>query len=307
MDSYTLLEQLLMPASVNNTVGASLITPMSSTPPVDKPTSPLAPRVEKAEQGRPADARVADELRNPDRQIWDGPDAVLNVVAQYAEMEQLGALHALSPGFARTLDTTPHRAALAIPQLRQDIKAWEDERGQLNSTFVTLHEQPAQNARITSLNKNIVYAEDAIAVAERRRMGESATTLGEERSARAGLLTAALNIFSELESLGLADAPSVLAVQQATENVKKIFDEIQPRIDTLALRPKSIDGHHAFRLTGVGQLPDSSVEQMQALSDGFDWLMRAPDYLQLDDGLKQFCQHLSEQQKFELDVKRRSI
>jgi hypothetical protein len=175
-----------MPVSMNNTVGASPITPMSSTAPVTKPTSALAPRVEQAEQGPPEDARVADQLRNPDRQIWDAPGAVLNVVAQYVDTEQLGALHALSPGFAQSLDTPPHSAALAIPQLLQDIKAWKDEQHQLDPMSVSFEEDDSHFAKWASLQEQIVQAENVIEVAELRRIGKSAVTLDEWRSAEIG-------------------------------------------------------------------------------------------------------------------------
>jgi hypothetical protein len=311
------MEQTIMPVSLNNTVGASPITPVSSTQAVDKPTSPLALRVELAEQGRPEDARVAHEVRkealltaadrplNPAREIWDAPAPVLDVLAQYAGMDQLGALHDLSPGFARTLETTPHRAALASPQRLQDIKALEDERRPLLLLFPPQDKQPAHLAKVKALTEQIDQARDAVAVAERRRIGQPAATLDEERSARDGLATAAQHIFREVESLAKApQAPGAFAVHQATAYFTKILDEIQPHLGTLASRPDYIDVYREFLRIVLGQIPESSVPQMQVLSAGFDKLMRSPGYDQLKDELKEFCRWTNATLKFNLDPNR---
>jgi hypothetical protein len=317
LDSYVVMEQTIMQVSLNNTVGAAPITPVSSTQAVDKPTSALALRVELAEQGRPEDARVAHEVRNealleaankpldPAREIWDAPAPVLDVLAQYAGMDQLGALHDLGPGFARTLKTTPHRAALASPQRLQDIKALEDERRPLLLLFPLQDEQPAHLAKVKALTEQIDQARDVVAVAERRRIGQPAATLDEERSARDGLATAAQHIFREVESLAHlpagVEAPGTSTVHQAAANFTKILDGIQPHLETLASRPDTTDVYREFLRIGLGQIPDSSVPQMEVLSAGFDKLMLSPGYDQLKDELKEFCRWMNTTLKFHLD------
>jgi hypothetical protein len=103
----------------------------------------------------------------------------------------------------------------------------------------------------------------------------------------------------------MAKAPSALDVQ--AEKATKILDAIKPHLKIWALRPISTDVYQEFLSIGESCLPDSSVPQMQALSDGFDKLMLAPGYLQLKDELNQFCQRLNPALKAKLDAKRGSI